>query len=88
MGGRGVVAEAAVQLRPRADSGRRGDRKRARGAQHRALSEHLHPVADQATILADGGAAGAAELDVRLAAIAWVWSEFESDRTDSRVRST
>jgi hypothetical protein len=85
VGGRGVIAKAAAQLRPGANSGRRSDRKRAGRAQHRALSEHLHPVADQATILADGGAAGAAELDVGLAAIARVWSDFKGHDLDSRV---
>jgi hypothetical protein len=85
VGRRGVVAEAAAQLRPGANSRRRSDRKRAGRAQHRASSEHLHPVPDQATILADGCAAGAAELDVGLAAIARVWSDFKGHDLDSRV---
>jgi hypothetical protein len=74
----GVVAEAAPQLRLGTDARRRRDRELTRRAQHRPLSEHLEAVADEAAILADGRAARAAELDVGLAAIAWVGSNFEA----------
>ena len=40
--------------------------------------EHLAPVGDEPWVLADRRAAGAAELDVRFAAVAVVGSEFES----------
>jgi hypothetical protein len=76
----GVVAKAAMQLCLRPDSPWRRDRKIASRAEHRAPGEHLQAVADKAPVLADSSAAGAAELDVGLAAIAGIWSNFEGHR--------
>jgi hypothetical protein len=81
---RGVLAESAAQLGSRPDPRRGRDRQRARGADERAPGEHLNPVRDQPSVLADSRAAGAAELDVGLAAIAGVWSK-KGDNPDSRV---
>ena len=72
-----VIAEPATQLGLGPDPGRRGDWQRADRAGERAAGEHLDAVPDQAPVLADRRAAGAPELDVGLAAIAGVWSDFE-----------
>ena len=75
--GRSVGAEGACERHPGPNPGRGGDGQGAGRARERPVRQHLAAIGDETRILADGGAAGAAELDVGLTAIAWVRCELE-----------
>ena len=80
---RNSVALARWSQKPQPSSARAGTLgpgaigKRARRAHQGAAGQNLDPVLDQAPVLADRRAAGAAEADVGLAAIARVGSELK-----------